>query len=152
MRFPTPATTTSSAPDTSEEVLINRSIAFRNSTFGALKTYIREYRRKTGETLTNAAAVDMILRAHFAYHIHREAVGTMLRMSRPAAEAQLRSLPVEEIEDTATPVTAALAVTQRSQPSVIAMRLNTGKSRPWVRSSGAGQQLALNWGEPGEDT
>lgn len=146
MNSPTIPTT----PNTSEEVLINRNITFRNSTFGALKTYIREYRRKTGETLTNAAAVDMILRAHLAYHIRQEAVGTMLRMSRPEAAAHLRSLPVEEIEDAVAPVSAAMAVMPRRQPSVIAMKVDAGKSRPWLRPSGAGHQLALNWGEPAD--
>lgn len=64
-------------PNISEETLITREIKFRNSTFGGLKTFMRDHRRRTGETLSNAAAVDMILRAHLARHIHPTAVKTM---------------------------------------------------------------------------
>lgn len=69
MKELTPAPT----PNVSQEALITRVLTFRNSTFGALKTFVRDHKRRTGEDLSNAAAVDMILRAHLARHIHPDA-------------------------------------------------------------------------------
>lgn len=91
--------TTSPTPNTSEEVLISREITFRNSTFGALKTFIRGHKRRTGETLSNAAAVDMILRASLPRDIHPDAVKTMHRLSRPQTVAYLRTLPPEPLDE-----------------------------------------------------
>lgn len=91
--------TTSPTPNTSEEVLISREITFRNSTFGALKTFIRAHKRRTGETLSNAAAVDMILRAYLPRDIHPDAVKTMHRLSRPQTVAHLRTLPQEPLDE-----------------------------------------------------
>ncbi|VTU35790.1 hypothetical protein H4CHR_03748 [Variovorax sp. PBS-H4] len=81
-----------STSNVSEEVLIVRSITFRNSTFGGLKTYIREHEHKTGERLTNAAAVDRILRAHLVYHITRRAAHEMMTLGRPTGALALRTL------------------------------------------------------------
>lgn len=72
-------TQTTSAPEAPGEILIIRTITFRNSTFGGLKHFIRAHQRKTGVLLTNAAAVDMILRAHLSRHLHPDAVAEMVR-------------------------------------------------------------------------
>ncbi|CDN87051.1 hypothetical protein BN948_01470 [Hydrogenophaga intermedia] len=55
----------SPTPNVSQEPLITRELTFRNSTFGALKTFMRQHKRRTGETLSNAAAVDMMNRPGF---------------------------------------------------------------------------------------
>lgn len=104
-----PQTTT---PNASQEPLISREITFRNSTFGALKTFMRDHKRRTGETLSNAAAVDMILRAHLVRHIHADAVKTMLSLTRPTTMAVLRTLQSEPIEDAS--VCPSVAPTQRA--------------------------------------
>lgn len=98
LHTPSPAT-----PNSSQEILIKREVTFRNSTFGALKTYIREHRRRTGETLTNAAALDMILRAHLSSHIHQDAVKTMLRLSQPQTLARLQVLPLDATDELPAP-------------------------------------------------
>lgn len=85
-----------STPNVSAEVLIVRSITFRSSTFGGLKSYIREHEHKTGERLTNAAAVDRILRAHLAYTINRRAAHEMMTMARPASALALRTIDNKE--------------------------------------------------------
>lgn len=66
-----------------EEVLIERKVTFRNSTFGGLKTYIREHEHRTGERLTNAAAVDRLLRVQLAYTINRRAAHEMMTVASP---------------------------------------------------------------------
>ena len=83
-------------PNVSEEVLIERKITFRNSTFGGLKTYIREHAHKTGERLTNAAAVDRILRAHLVYHINRRAAHEMMTLATPSGALALRTIDNQE--------------------------------------------------------
>lgn len=88
----------SSTPNVSQEPLITRELTFRNSTFGALKTFMRQHKRRTGETLSNAAAVDMILRAHLARHIHPDAVKTMVSLSHPASAHALQALETEDVE------------------------------------------------------
>jgi hypothetical protein len=85
-----------STPNVSEEVLIVRSITFRNSTFGGLKSYIREHEHKTGERLTNAAAVDSILRAHLVYHINRRAAHEMMTLAKPSGALALRTIDNKE--------------------------------------------------------
>lgn len=45
--------------------LIFREITFKRTTFDQLKAFMRSRERLTGERLTNAAAVDLILRAQF---------------------------------------------------------------------------------------
>ena len=87
--------------DSVGEVLIERTITFRNSTFGALKTFIRAHKRSQGVVLTNAAAVDIIVRKHLERLIHPDAVRTMLRTSRPAALQRLKDLPQDD--DTGAP-------------------------------------------------
>ena len=82
--------------NTSEEALIERKITFRNSTFGGLKTFIREHEHRTGERLTNAAAVDRILRAHLAYFINRRAAHEMMTLARPAGALALRLINNQE--------------------------------------------------------
>lgn len=79
-------------PNASEEVLIDRAITFRNSTFGALKHFMRDHTRRTGQTLTNSAAVDMVLRAHLSRHLHRDVVAAMHRQTAPRSAEALRSL------------------------------------------------------------
>jgi hypothetical protein len=90
-------------PNASEEVLIERRITFRNSTFGALKTFIRDHKRRTGQQLSNAAAVDIALRSFLAKHIHPSAVAEMARLSRAGAVQALQSIP-QETADGAPPV------------------------------------------------
>lgn len=95
----TQATPASEAPG---EILINRTITFRNSTFGGLKTFIRAHQRKTGVVLTNAAAVDLILRAHLSRHLHPDAVAEMVRGAQPESIRHLRELPHEDFGDSPT--------------------------------------------------
>lgn len=79
-----------------EEILIERKITFRNSTFGGLKTYIREHEHRTGERLTNAAAVDRLLRAQLAYTINRRAAHEMMTLANPKAAAALQGVDNKE--------------------------------------------------------
>lgn len=51
-------------PNASQEVLIERVITLRKSTFDALKSFMRDHELVTRKRLTNAAAIDMILRSH----------------------------------------------------------------------------------------
>ncbi|CAA2105874.1 hypothetical protein [Variovorax paradoxus] len=64
-----------------EEILIERKITFRNSTFGGLKAYIREHAQRTGMRLTNAAAVDRLLRAQLVYALGRRAAHEMMTLA-----------------------------------------------------------------------
>ncbi|KIQ37555.1 hypothetical protein RT97_00260 [Variovorax paradoxus] len=79
-----------------EEILIERKITFRNSTFGGLKTYIREHQQKTGERLTNASAVDRLLRAQLVYAINRRAAHEMMTLATPVGADALRSVDNRE--------------------------------------------------------
>lgn len=110
-------TQTTSAPEAPGEILINRTITFRNSTFGGLKNYIRAHQRKTGVLLTNAAAVDLILRAHLSRHLHPEAVAEMVRGARPELIRHLRELPHEDLGDS-----PADALVGPARPSKIILR------------------------------
>ncbi|MBU1361466.1 MAG: hypothetical protein KKC85_04880 [Gammaproteobacteria bacterium] len=83
-------------PNTSEEVLIVRSITFRNSTFGALKSYIREHKSKTGEHLTNAAAVDRLLRVQLVYAVNRRAAHEMMTLAKPSGARVFQSIENKE--------------------------------------------------------
>jgi hypothetical protein len=74
-----------------DEILIERKITFRNSTFGGLKAYIREHAQKTGERLTNAAAVDRILRAYLVYQINRRGAHEMVTLAQPEGAAALQA-------------------------------------------------------------
>jgi hypothetical protein len=87
---------TTATPDTGPEMLIARTITFRNSTFGGLKAYIREHERKTGNRLSNAAAVDGILRAYLVYHIDRRAAHEMMTMATTAGAQALRAIDNRE--------------------------------------------------------
>lgn len=89
------------------EILITRGITFRNSTFGALKVFQREYRGRTGVVLTNAAAVDMLLRERLAYCINSRAVGEMLLLSRPGGAQVLQSVEDQPKADAGAPVASA---------------------------------------------
>lgn len=119
---------TSPTPNTSEEVLISREITFRNSTFGALKTFIRAHKRRTGETLSNAAAVDMILRAYLATHIHQDAVKTMWSLARPQTLAALKAIPGEPVEEQQ----AAPVATPTPRPHVIKVAMPARRRVPVV--------------------
>lgn len=92
--------TTDTTPTAADEMLIARTITFRNSTFGGLKAYIRDHEKKTGHRLTNAAAVDGILRAHLAYHLNRRATHEMMTMARPEGAAALQAM-ADKAEDAA---------------------------------------------------
>lgn len=65
---------------------------FRNSTFGGLKTFIRTHKRRTGETLTNAAAVDLLVRKALLREIHPDAVRLMQRISNPVSVSELMGI------------------------------------------------------------
>lgn len=116
-------------PNVSQEALITREITFRNSTFGALKTFMRDHKRRTGETLSNAAAVDMILRAHLARHIHQDAVKTMWSLARPQTMAVLQTLPREPEEE--SPVAPVATPTPRAASIINVGKLN--RPRTFVR-------------------
>lgn len=103
-------------PNASQEPLISRELTFRNSTFGALKTFMRDHKQRTGETLSNAAAVDMILRAHLARHIHPDAVKTMLSLSHPASARALQEQPSDGPD--AQPEEVAAEQTPRALPTI----------------------------------
>ena len=79
-----------------EEILIERKITFRNSTFGGMKTYIREHEHRTGERLTNAAAVDRLLRAQLAYAINRRAAHEMMTLAHHGGADALKGVDNEE--------------------------------------------------------
>jgi len=81
------------------EVMIERAVTFRNSTFGALKSFIRIHKRKHGALLSNAAAVDHILREWFLRNLPRDAVQTMLEDSRPASLRALHGMHQDDSED-----------------------------------------------------
>jgi hypothetical protein len=80
-----------------EEILIERKITFRNSTFGGLKAYIREHEHRTGERLTNAAAVDRLLRAQLVYTISRHAAHAMMTLAKPEGADALRGVADKEV-------------------------------------------------------
>lgn len=124
--------TQTTTPNASQEALITREITFRNSTFGALKTFMRDHKWRTGETLSNAAAVDMILRAHLARHIHQDAVKTMWRLAQPQTIAVLQALPREPEEE--SPVAPVATPTPRAASIINVGNLN--RPRPFVRPSG----------------
>lgn len=106
-------------PNASAEVLIDRAITFRNSTFGALKHFMRDHTRRTGQTLTNSAAVDMVLRAHLSRHLHRDVVAAMHRQTAPRSAEALRDLS-EESTDTAEP--AALRSVSSAERIVVDLK------------------------------
>jgi hypothetical protein len=85
------------------EVLIERTIQFRNSTFGGLKAFIRAHERRTGQKLTNAAAVDLLLRRELARCIHPEAVREMTRLSRTSGIDALHDAPDDAREEGVEP-------------------------------------------------
>lgn len=86
------------SPNASHEVLIERAITFRNSTFGALKHFMRDYERRTGQKLTNSAAVDMALRSYLAKHVHPDVMKAMHQQTAPHTRDALRYLPEDERE------------------------------------------------------
>lgn len=94
-------------PGSPGEALITRTVTVRNSTYGALKTFQREYRGRTGISLTNAAAIDMLLRERLARIIKPRAVQEMVRLSRPGGEVALLTVldkqEREELADSPSP-------------------------------------------------
>jgi len=80
------------------EVMIERAITFRNSTFGALKSFIRIHKRKQGVQLSNAAAVDHILREWFLRNLPHDAAKTMLSDSRLESLRALHGMPQDDGE------------------------------------------------------
>lgn len=90
--------TSPTSPNVSQEVLIERAITFRNSTFGALKHFMRDQERRTGQKLTNSAAVDMALRSYLAKHVHPDVVKTMHQQTAPHTRDALRYLPEDKRE------------------------------------------------------
>lgn len=116
-------------PNASEEVLISREVTFRNSTFGALKTFMREHKRCTGVTLSNAAALDMILRSFLAQHIHPDAVKTMVSLSRRGSERALQEAPEQDLGEQGQEVAAQ---SPRQGPPQIRVALPTHR-RPFVK-------------------
>lgn len=79
------------------EILLTRSITFRNSTFGGLKSFIREYARKTGKQLTNAAAVDLLIRTPLALHLNRDGLRQMDNLSTTQGKDALQSVTDKEV-------------------------------------------------------
>lgn len=77
-------TVSSSTPN---EVLIERSVTFRRSTFDALKEYMRRHKERTGIALTNAAAIDRLLRAQLAEDIARSNFPTVMVTAKDYAAA-----------------------------------------------------------------
>lgn len=118
--------TQTTTPNASQETLITREITFRNSTFGALKTFMRDHKRRTGVTLSNAAAVDMILRAHLARHIHQDAVKTMWRLSKPQTMAFLQATSIEPEEQVSD--ASAVAPKPRAVPIISVNIANRSRS------------------------
>lgn len=113
---------------TSEETIIERKIAFRNSTFGGLKTFIREHEHKTGERLTNAAAIDQLLRAQLARCINRFAAHEMMTLAKPTGALALQQKvdPPEDAEMGAEP-RASISVTPAApRPPLRIMDIDMG--------------------------
>ena len=102
------------SPNATKEVLIERAITFRNSTFGALKHFIRDHERRTGQKLTNSAAVDMALRSYLAKHVHPDVMKVMHQQTAPHTRDALRYLPEDARE---TPAPAAPRLTP-SRPTI----------------------------------
>lgn len=103
MNMTEPDTTAPRPPLTAPggELLIKRDIVFRNSTFGGLKCFIREYRHRHRTVLSNAAAVDFILRDYLSRHLPREAVSEMQGLSRTEGWQAIGALPTEPSLDAA---------------------------------------------------
>lgn len=98
--------TASPCPNASQEVLIERAITFRASTFDALKNHMRDHERRTGLKLTNSAAVDLALRSFLAMSDHpgqqrppikRPTIGvTMPRLPRIGAAVAPRPQGIDQ--------------------------------------------------------
>jgi hypothetical protein len=112
------------SPNVSQEVLIERAITFRNSTFGALKNFIRDHERRTGQKLTNSAAVDMALRSYLAKHVHPDVLKAMHQQTAPHTRDALRYPPEDARE------TPAIYSHHQSLPAPAAPRLTP--SRPTI--------------------
>jgi hypothetical protein len=106
--------TSPASPNTSQEVLIERAITFRNSTFGALKHFMRDHERRTGQKLTNSAAVDMALRSYLAKHVHPDVMKAMHQQTAPHTRDALRYLP-EDARETPAPAAPRVAT---SRPTI----------------------------------
>lgn len=81
------------------EILVERTIQFRNSTFGGLKGFIRDHQRKTGVKLTNAAAVDLLLRKELVRVLHPGAVRQMQELSRASGVTALQAVSPDSTDD-----------------------------------------------------
>lgn len=126
------------------ETLITRSITFRNSTFGGLKSFIREYGHKTGKHLTNAAAVDLLVRAQLLVNLNRNALGQMLDLSTVSASIALDAV-VDKEGDVFEPVRTRaipLEVSQRVRSGAPAFSFEVRKSKIIaVTNAGEGAKL-----------
>lgn len=81
------------------EPLRDRTIHFRDSTFRALKSFVVAHQRRTGEALTNSAAVDLLLRKQLVRELHPGAIRTMQALTRPGGVASLQAIPSGPDED-----------------------------------------------------
>lgn len=129
------------------EALLERTITFRNSTFGALKSYIRAHNRRTGTMLTNSAAVDTLLRQQLAYALHPRAVSEMLKLSRVPALQALQTVLSDDSEegpgtapegpqrDQSDPVAPSPEPSRITPSSGSRIKLDVGGRRLFVRDS-----------------
>jgi hypothetical protein len=86
---PTPHEVPQGRPNNPGEALITR-------TFTAMKAFQREHERSTGVNLSNAAAVDLLLRERLPYRISPRAVTEMLGRAHPGERPPLRGAVVNE--------------------------------------------------------
>lgn len=99
--------------------------------------------------LTNAAAVDLILRAYLSRHLHPDAVAEMTRGSCAESVKQLRELPHEDFGDSpadglsgpARTPKIILKATPRDAPKGVAGRIiqvEVRKDQQWLPSVSEG--------------
>lgn len=126
------------------ETLITRSITFRNSTFGGLKSFIREYGHRTGKHLTNAAAVDLLVRAQLLVNLNRKALEQMLDLSTASASIALDAV-VDKEGDVAEPArkpVIPLDVPQRVRSGAPVFNIEVSKSKS-IAAANAGMGVQL---------
>lgn len=81
------------------ELLIDRTISFRNSTFGAVKAYIRRHKKRTGIELTNSAALDLLLRDQLTRVLPFAACRELRTLTPPATFFALQAVPSGDSAD-----------------------------------------------------
>lgn len=126
-------------PTDSGEVFIERTITFRNSTFGGLKAYIRGHKRRTGIELTNSAAVDMLLRYQLAVSLPRGAAREFHKLTRPAAFFALQAVP------SADTIQGPPRGTERSESN---RKAETSGSTRTARTSSMASRIAVEMPTP----